>query len=112
MGSPTDKVKIINNDDVLNEMRVFTYSIIRKRKRVGHVKAKRTTKKVKINNKLVTFKNVIPVSKISWKGDSGAAVVDEYGDVLGILFASNNKTTYIIPISEINNHFKITINDA
>ena len=47
------------------------------------------------------FNGIIKTSKISREGDSGAVVFDEKKNVIGILFASNNAFSYIIPIRRI-----------
>lgn len=54
--------------------------------------------------------NLIVTSKISEKGDSGAAVVDANNRVIGILVGGNSKSSYVIPISTIINKFNINEN--
>ncbi len=54
--------------------------------------------------------NLIITSKISKPGDSGAAVVDSNNKVIGILVGSNQKHSFVIPISTIINKFNLNKN--
>lgn len=53
--------------------------------------------------------NLILTSKISQKGDSGAAVVDSNNKIIGLLVGSNTKYSIVIPIRTIIN--KLNINE-
>lgn len=42
------------------------------------------------------------VNAVSYPGNSGSPVVDERGDVVGVLFASNNKNwSFVVPLEEV-----------
>ncbi len=78
---------------------------------LGKVIDSYTFTKIKYDGKqeLHTIYGVIEASKISTKGDSGAAVVDKFGSVVGILVSSNSKYSYIIPIEKIKRKLNIEI---
>lgn len=99
-------IKIVTHRDVLEKTQLFTHGAVRGNQ-TGIVLASSVNRTVKIGGKIYTFKNVIPVSKMSEPGDSGAPAVDNRGKVAGIIFASNTTTSYLIPISTILVHFKI-----
>ncbi len=107
--SPKRGIRIISTDDVMNEISVFSHSYTENRKVTGKIVARKTNKWVTINGYDYYFKDVIPVTKISNHGDSGSAVLDSYGKVIGIVFASNDLKSYIIPISEILINFNLKI---
>lgn len=106
--TPKYGLKIITSRDVINKTNVYTYGAVSKSKS-GFILARAINRKIKIHGNQIEFQNVIPVTKISVPGDSGAPVSDEFGKIIGILFASNSSTTFIIPIVEILNHFNINI---
>jgi hypothetical protein len=58
--------------------------------------------------KMVEFRGVIKTCKISKPGDSGTAVFDKNQNIIGILFASNDSFSYILPIQRIFSKLKIT----
>lgn len=57
----------------------------------------------------ITLEGVIKTCKISTFGDSGAPVVDWKGNAIGILFASDNTYSYIIPLLRVFNTFNLTL---
>jgi len=56
----------------------------------------------------IQFEGVIKTCKISVPGDSGAPVVDMNGNAVGLLFASDDEFSYIIPILRIFSRFNLT----
>lgn len=109
IGMPKYGIRLITNQEVLDETAVFTYGAKSNKALGGTVISRVANPDIKVNGKNVRFENVIPVTKISVKGDSGAMVVDNKGKIIGIIFASDKTTSYIIPILEIITHFKIQI---
>lgn len=105
---PKHGIKIITSRDVLAQTIVYSYGSISKSVS-GRVKARNTDRTINFFGKEYHFRNIIPVSKISVPGDSGAMVTDEGGKIIGIVFASNSETSFVIPISEIITHFNINI---
>lgn len=65
-----------------------------------------------INGKLttITFQSVILTSQLGLPGDSGAVVIDHDNRVIGILAASTDKMSCIIPIQRLLTRFTITLN--
>jgi hypothetical protein len=57
----------------------------------------------------IGLKGVLMACKISVPGDSGAAVFDEKNNIIGIVFASNNENTYILPIQTILKTLQVTL---
>jgi hypothetical protein len=109
--TPKDSIHILSNKDVEAQTRVITYGG-KTKARGGVVIARRTSRKINILGHDENFEGIIPVTKISDPGDSGAMVADEAGRVIGIVFASNATTSFIIPISKIISHFKVSISHA
>ncbi|WP_156152367.1 hypothetical protein [Flammeovirga sp. OC4] len=109
LGIPKYGIRLITNQEVIDETTVFTYGARTKKAISGTVISRVASPNIKLNGKKVRFKNVIPVTKISVKGDSGAMVVDDKGKIIGIIFASDSKTSYVVPILEIITHFRIKI---
>jgi hypothetical protein len=108
IGMPKYGIRLITNDEVEKEIKVFTYGAVSK-KVSGTVISRITSRYIEFYGKRHFFYNIIPVTKISVPGDSGAMVVDEKGKIIGIVFASNNRVTYLIPILELITHFNIKI---
>ncbi|MGC4101327.1 hypothetical protein [Ferruginibacter sp.] len=54
----------------------------------------------------VTINELISIDKSSHDGDSGAAVIDEKGMVIGIIVGSSETFTYVIPIQSIKSAHK------
>ncbi len=106
--TPKNGIKIMTTEDVENQTPVFTYGAVTKAAS-GIVTARETERTISIYGTNYFFSGIIPVTKISVPGDSGAMVADETGKVVGIIFASNTTTSFIIPISEIIIHFNIQI---
>jgi hypothetical protein len=109
LGMPKYGIRLITNQEVIDETTVFTYGARTKKAISGTVISRAANPKIEVNGEKMQFENVIPVTKISVKGDSGAMVVDDQGKIVGIIFASDSKTSYIVPILEIITHFKIKI---
>ncbi len=59
-----------------------------------------------------SISGVIMTTKISKSGDSGAAVFDREGKVIGIVVSGNSKYTYIIPITRIFNNLNLELCDS
>lgn len=57
----------------------------------------------------IEIKGVLMACKISIPGDSGAAVFDEKNNIIGVVFASNDENTYILPIFTILDHLQVTL---
>lgn len=55
------------------------------------------------------FYELIETDKMSFKGDSGAPVIDLDDNIIGILVADNSKHSYVIPISTILARHQIKI---
>lgn len=53
--------------------------------------------------------DVIMTEKMSVAGDSGAAVLTLFGQVVGLLVASNNQYSYVVPITSIIHPDKLNI---
>jgi S1-C subfamily serine protease len=51
--------------------------------------------------------DLIQATKLSTKGDSGSAVVNGANELVGILVADDDQSSYIIPIERILSNFKI-----
>jgi hypothetical protein len=109
IGMPKYGIRLITNQEVLDEITVFTYGAKTKKAISGTVISRVANPDITVNGKKVRFENIIPVTKISVKGDSGAMAVDDKGKIIGIIFASDSTTSYIIPVLEIIIHFKIKI---
>jgi hypothetical protein len=79
----------------------------------GEIESTSCKQKIKYTGKNGKFKkelfDLIQTSKISAKGDSGAAVLTKNKKIIGILVASDNKYSYIIKIKYILNYFKLKI---
>jgi hypothetical protein len=54
------------------------------------------------------FEGIIKTCKISVPGDSGAPVIDLSGNAIGILFASDDEYSYIIPLLRIFNFYQLS----
>ena len=80
---------------------------------VGYIKSSYASTDIiyKINNRSFTktLKGLICTKAIAKGGDSGAVVVDENCNIIGIVVASSPSDTYIIPISRILTHFNLSI---
>ena len=63
--------------------------------------------KGKWETKFIT--GLIGTTRISDDGDSGAAVIDDFGNLIGIVVASAPYETYIIPIVPILSEFNISL---
>lgn len=65
----------------------------------------------KINNSLetVTLKGLISTNMRANSGDSGAPVVDNDNNAIGIIIATSSEFTYVLPIQRILAHFSITL---
>jgi len=57
---------------------------------------------------VVEFRGVIKTCKISDPGDSGAAVYDRAGNIIGIVFASNSTFSYVLPLYQVFKKLKLT----
>jgi len=57
----------------------------------------------------IELKGVLMACKISVPGDSGAAVFDEKNNIIGIVFASNDANTYILPIETVLNKLQVSL---
>ena len=57
---------------------------------------------------MIEFNGILKTCKISDPGDSGTAVFDKEGNILGLLFASNDIFSYVLPIQKIFSKLKIT----
>jgi len=82
-------------------------------RQVGHVLSNYASVSVKYfdGNRLVAtqqFDGVVKTCKISTFGDSGAPVIDTGGNAIGLLFASDDEFSYIIPLLKIFNSFNLT----
>lgn len=54
---------------------------------------------IKFNSSPVTFQNLIITGKMSLPGDSGAPVIDEHNNLVGIVIGGDKETrTYILPV--------------
>jgi hypothetical protein len=62
-------------------------------------------------NYVQTINGLICTTSMSDGGDSGAPVVDDDCNLIGIVVASSQSNTYIIPISRILAHFKLSLNN-
>jgi len=109
--TPKNAIRILTNHDVEAQTKVFTYGAVTK-SASGVILAREIDRSIVMFRKNYTFRNIIPVTKISVPGDSGALVADEKGKVIGIIFASNDTTSFIIPIAEIIIHFNLKISHA
>lgn len=109
--APKNGIKKVTNRDSKKSTKVYSYGA-KSGEKSGKIKAARVDRKIEIDGKKIQFENIIATTKISVPGDSGAAVIDEANKVVGIVFASSNIRSYIIPISEIIHQFKIKINYA
>jgi hypothetical protein len=78
--------------------------------RGGHIVGVERVVKVKYNDGIIEFKNLIAFAgkrqNNSWmpiceKGDSGAIVVDSAQKILGLNFAKDDQYSYAIPITSI-----------
>ncbi len=54
-----------------------------------------------------TIYDLIQTTKISTKGDSGSAVVNGANELVGIIVADDDQSSYIIPIERILSNFKM-----
>ena len=61
-----------------------------------------------LNGKVVQhIKELIAVEKISLKGDSGSALLDMEGGIIGLLVGDDSKFSYFLPIENILSNLKI-----
>ena len=58
-------------------------------------------------NNLLQMEGLLRMDKASAKGDSGAPVMDNKNQILGIVVGGNDDYTYAIPIQRIINQLKI-----
>lgn len=99
----------IRESHVLNKTKVFGYGAASGKMRTGEVKGARVNRHINFNGKKYYFKNIIAIAPISKKGDSGSVIFDDStGKIVGILFAGGCQYSYLIPITSIIIHFKIT----
>lgn len=79
----------------------------------GVVSAVACRVKVRFTGGTVVFNDVFEVrgtgSQFSGSGDSGALVINDKGQAMGIVFAGNNEVSYVCPIGPIINYFKCRI---
>ena len=59
------------------------------------------TTSVGYNGRMATFTDQLMANGMSAGGDSGSAVLDEAGFVVGLLFAGSNTATLINPIQTV-----------
>jgi hypothetical protein len=59
------------------------------------------TTSVDYNGRLATFTNQLMATGMSAGGDSGSAVLDEEGYVIGLLYAGSSRATLINPIQTV-----------
>lgn len=57
----------------------------------------------------IELKGVLMACKMSIEGDSGAAVFDEKNQIIGVVFASNDENTYILPIYTILDKLQVNL---
>ncbi len=99
----------IRESHVTEKLKVFGYGATTGKMPVGEVKGARVNRTFEVNGKSYNFKNIIAIAPISKKGDSGSVIFDDStGKIVGVLFAGGSQYSYLIPITSIIIHFKIT----
>jgi hypothetical protein len=80
-------------------------------KRQGKIKSHYSSQKVYYCNRKITqyFTGLVEIDNISKGGDSGAAVLDENDNVIGLIIASNLESSYVLPVRDyiINNNYTL-----
>ena len=61
------------------------------------------------NGRMATFTNQLMASGMSAGGDSGSAILDEDGLVVGLLYAGSGQATLINPIQTVLNLLKVEL---
>ncbi len=67
----------------------------------GQIEQIDVTSRIDYDNRTATFTGQILASAVSAAGDSGSAVLDMTGRVIGLLFAGSNNVTLINPIQDV-----------
>jgi len=67
------------------------------------------TTSVDYNGRMATFTNQLMASGMSAGGDSGSAILDEDGLVVGLLYAGSGQATLINPIQTVLNLLKVEL---
>jgi hypothetical protein len=64
---------------------------------------------IKGNKQPITIRGLISTTRISDAGDSGAPVIDHIGNLIGIVIATVEYETYILPITRILSQFSVRL---
>ncbi len=76
---------------------------------VGQITQIDVTAQVAYGNRVATFEDQLVAGAMSAGGDSGSAVLDEEGYVIGLLFAGSDTTTIINPIGLVLDALQVSI---
>ncbi len=99
----------ITQGHVDKKLKVFGFGAVTGKMPAGMVKVARANRPISFNGTPYNFKNIIFIAPISKKGDSGSVIFDDSsGKIVGVLFAGGSQYSYLIPITSIIIHFKIT----
>ncbi len=72
------------------------------------IKAEKST--LHTNEKGIYYENLLQLDRVvSQKGDSGALVLSEYDNAVGLIVGGDNMHSYAIPFTEVNNYKTISI---
>lgn len=97
----------IFNKDKYKTLFVHMYGSLSGRKK-GTIVSVNSSQVFELNNKLYTKENLIQISRISERGDSGSVVIlNEL--VIGILIGADSLFSYVIPIQRILNRFNLQL---
>ncbi len=96
-------------DSDKNNLEVKYWGNGSKRVRNGKVLNTFSGQWVKYNGKEQFINGLIQIDVVGARGDSGAPVVDLLGNVIGILIAADDKTSYVLSAYQIENKTKYKI---
>lgn len=94
--APKIGIKILNKDDVNNN--TILYISGSKTKARGSVRMHTSSAKIKFGHHVVKFDDLIVTDKLSVKGDSGAPLFTDKGEVVGLLVGDSDTKSFIQPI--------------